>query len=1394
MFYNKFVYWILHPLKLSKQTILISWICFFSFSNIKAQQPNLFPDATWLQDVHWSGTIYAGVPGPIIPSVQAHLNGQEYMFHLKSDVEKARPYIEALHSQGKKYWVNLDGYLLEGNIDSIINDGQGITDPTFGAARSLEGNTFSIGETYVRSINSPAWRNFLISCIKRAIDAGADGSQHDGGGTVGSDSFGDEELIAFEQYINDNSISTSDWNPASINFREYLLGKGKNDNNVLDNDSDPQSLKDLMQHWHDFKAVNSLKSWKMVKDSCYDYAQSKGKEYTIALNAGGALGTHLGHTYFASDYAIGEFFQWGNLFPLTGTLAAKSRAFEAIGKRFICWSSATLEDIPKNPYDPYDPETERESSMQTVATLYASGGLPQLKYPAQETYPAYLLAQANRDILNSVSSAGEIGVVMSHAQTMMETRGFDGLVSLLQDLNRSFKVIWLKSNRLDIPDDLTQDDLSEYKVIFLPEVFYLTDNQRSQLLTFMANGGTVLSVRGNIEYSGEFDENGNTQTNGTWASLADDNQSRIKTHGLGKFVNIAHNILEPSGYPPSLYGLAYIINKASTDPTEANLAISIRDTISYWLDIALPNKDAVSSTMPKSTNVFRYQDTLSHHYVYHFLSDSVVIPSRSAIPVEPFTIELAVEPSSYNKVFNATFYSISNPYGVPIGNSITVNEQTGMAAISIPGFSRWGFVDLVESYDQSKIKVSNLLINNSSKPYRLPSESEIKVTWDVENGSSDKYQIEVWTNINGIGSPVVNQGNPIIPIVQQNDDDKLQKAMKVYSRTFESLSGMHTISAGDLRDSTVYFLRLRGIDQADTSAWAQQYFYRNAKPGAPRLPRLYTSHQNLWYQWSDEINLAPPDTNANLIFSFQKGKDNKGRYGGDYELDTLVHGVVVYTDSLSAKEGNASSNLHVIGTQFRNRLGPFEGGDDIIDTLQFSLDEYENYGIYIQPYSMDAQDTSEAGPLFGFYLDQRNDPPNPFNLISPANNSYTQTQIPFSWESNGDPDPFNKSNSTISSVDIIFDTVATFDSPAYKKYGQNKTGSNFEQDTINLNLPPNFFQVEGFFDYEKIYWKAVMYDYDRDAAEGGGEGSLGQESSDVFVLYIGNTPNKPANPTLKNPINNSIDIPNNTNLSWNAVENVSGYRVQLSTEETFKNIIIDNQIGPNPVKNLSDLESNKTYFWRVKSMNGGVESDWSAIWKFTTILNSPEKAVLVQPFNKAVISSDTVKFTWNNSKSIVNKYWFEYSTDSLFTNSVIDSALTDTSKILFSLGNNNYWWRVKAKNSAGWGAYSSINSFSILVTSLAEEDIIPTHYKLDQNYPNPFNPSTTIKFSIPKASNVDLSIFNLLGEKVLEVLNEYMNVGHHEKNVNLQTLSSGIYVYKLTARDFVQTKKMILLK
>ncbi|MDP2366113.1 MAG: T9SS type A sorting domain-containing protein, partial [Ignavibacteria bacterium] len=105
-----------------------------------------------------------------------------------------------------------------------------------------------------------------------------------------------------------------------------------------------------------------------------------------------------------------------------------------------------------------------------------------------------------------------------------------------------------------------------------------------------------------------------------------------------------------------------------------------------------------------------------------------------------------------------------------------------------------------------------------------------------------------------------------------------------------------------------------------------------------------------------------------------------------------------------------------------------------------------------------------------------------------------------------------------------------------------------------------------------------------------------------------------------------------------------------------------------------------------------------------------------------------------------------------------------------------------------------IDRIARLVLKVSGEVKLPTVYALEQNYPNPFNPSTTIKFSVPEEVNVNLSIFNLLGERVKELKNDLMKPGYYEVEFNASALASGIYFYRIKAGDFIDTRKMLLLK
>ena len=91
---------------------------------------------------------------------------------------------------------------------------------------------------------------------------------------------------------------------------------------------------------------------------------------------------------------------------------------------------------------------------------------------------------------------------------------------------------------------------------------------------------------------------------------------------------------------------------------------------------------------------------------------------------------------------------------------------------------------------------------------------------------------------------------------------------------------------------------------------------------------------------------------------------------------------------------------------------------------------------------------------------------------------------------------------------------------------------------------------------------------------------------------------------------------------------------------------------------------------------------------------------------------------------------------------------------------------------------------------------VPAVFDLSQNYPNPFNPSTRVNFSLPTPTNVTLDVFDISGQKVATILSGYMTAGYHTADIDAQKLklSSGIYIYKLSAGKFTSTKKMILMK
>ncbi len=122
-------------------------------------------------------------------------------------------------------------------------------------------------------------------------------------------------------------------------------------------------------------------------------------------------------------------------------------------------------------------------------------------------------------------------------------------------------------------------------------------------------------------------------------------------------------------------------------------------------------------------------------------------------------------------------------------------------------------------------------------------------------------------------------------------------------------------------------------------------------------------------------------------------------------------------------------------------------------------------------------------------------------------------------------------------------------------------------------------------------------------------------------------------------------------------------------------------------------------------------------------------------------------------------------------------------------------YKTTAPYNAGYQILPLDSSGIKILTGVNEnKDNFVKTYQLEQNYPNPFNPSTKIRFSIPAAGNVKLTVYNILGEKVQTLLNEEMTAGTHSVDFIASNLGSGIFLYRIESGSFTQTKKMTLLK
>jgi len=251
----------------------------------------------------------------------------------------------------------------------------------------------------------------------------------------------------------------------------------------------------------------------------------------------------------------------------------------------------------------------------------------------------------------------------------------------------------------------------------------------------------------------------------------------------------------------------------------------------------------------------------------------------------------------------------------------------------------------------------------------------------------------------------------------------------------------------------------------------------------------------------------------------------------------------------------------------------------------------------------------------------------------------------------------------------------------------------------------------------------------------------------------------------------------------------------------------------------------------------GLETNWSGIGTITVIVTNENDLsdtssfeVTVLPVNDPPLSfalvyptiedtiqintdtDETIQFNWEESVDVDsevsyvttitldyfgNTYLLEYQSDQPSVN------ITPYDWAVLMTNENIPQWTLEYVVEATDGEYtveSEIGQFVFQNTSLSiESDLIPLLFHLHQNYPNPFNPITTLRYDLPKDGLVKITVYDMLGNVINELVNEVQNSGYKSIQWNAtnnqgQPVSAGVYLYSIEAGDFRHTKKMILLK
>jgi uncharacterized lipoprotein YddW (UPF0748 family) len=409
----------------------------------------------------------------------------------------------------------------------------------------------------------------------------------------------------------------------------------------------------------------------------------------------------------------------------------------------------------------------------------------------------------------------------------------------------------------------------------------------------------------------------------------------------------------------------------------------------------------------------------------------------------------------------------------------------------------------------------------------------------------------------------------------------------------------------------------------------------------------------------------------------------------------------------------------------------------------------------------------------------------------PFAHRYTNRSIipPMAWmgtESPASPDDvrFDRVNGTAVS-NLQWDTPSPHegaDAVRYVIYRFDKP----DVDPADLNDAGKIADITGVTYYDPEYSNMhgnyfVVTALDRNSNESG--------ISNVVEIF------SPDSPVLVHPSDGDMFQRDTVVLKWNFTDYASSYSIQISRDPDFAgDILLDMSQFKDTSYVVTGLDGQDTYYWRARATNAAGTGAFPEAYSFATAF--PTTPLLVEPLHASVDVDINPVVRWSLDVSATS-YRVQLSRSRTIIPETIVMDIPDVADTVFQFPDLEpgkiYYWRVAGINEYGMSHWSETWGFRTAEPVIVVEGgDIPERFVLHQNYPNPFNPTTTINFELPEAGIVSLRIYDMLGREVGIIINEHLTPGRYSFAFDAGDLSSGIYIYRLRAGEFVQSKRMIL--